>query len=75
MKIIICKDSSKDIWDSIKKKYHGTTRKKRWSTSKLKKSLNDIQEKNILEKLIEFKELFLDKIIIKKILPNTSTNP
>jgi hypothetical protein len=29
MKIIICKDSSKDIWGSFKKKYHGTTRKKR----------------------------------------------
>ena len=37
-----------------------------WNTSKFKTFLNDIQEKSILEKLIEFKELFLLDEMIKE---------
>jgi len=37
-----------------------------WNTSKSETFLNDIQEKSILEKLIEFEELFMLHEIIKK---------
>uniref|UniRef100_A0A6N2KIN8 Uncharacterized protein n=1 Tax=Salix viminalis TaxID=40686 RepID=A0A6N2KIN8_SALVM len=37
-----------------------------WNTSKSETFLNDIQEKSILEKLIEFEELFLLDEMIKE---------
>ena len=46
LETILCKETSKDIWDSMKKKYQGSTRTKRALLQALRKDFEILQMKN-----------------------------
>ncbi|KAH0715204.1 hypothetical protein KY284_008109 [Solanum tuberosum] len=45
LETILCKETSKDIWDSMKKKYQGTTRVKRAQLQALRRDFKTLQMK------------------------------
>ena len=46
LETILCKETSKDIWDSIKKKYEGSNRIKRAQLQALRKEFEMLHMKN-----------------------------
>ena len=46
LETILCKETSKDIWDSMKKKYQGSTRVERAQLQALKRDFETLQMKN-----------------------------
>ncbi|KAM7489607.1 hypothetical protein LguiB_027091 [Lonicera macranthoides] len=46
LETILCKDSSKDIWDSMKQKYQGTSRVKRAQLQALRREFETLQMKD-----------------------------
>ncbi|XP_047252753.1 uncharacterized protein LOC124887324 [Capsicum annuum] len=81
LETILCKETSKDIWDSMKKKYQGTTRVKRAQLQALRRDFETLQMKEgesvisyyartmeISNKMRFYGEKMTDVTIVEKIL-------
>eukprot|EP00257_Ricinus_communis_P023106 XP_015583008.1 uncharacterized protein LOC107262319 [Ricinus communis] len=81
MKTVLCKGTPKDIWDSIKKKYQGSSRTKRAQLQALRKEFEILQIKDdesvtsyfaktmvMANKMSFHGEKMKDVIIVEKIL-------
>ncbi|XP_010268746.1 PREDICTED: uncharacterized protein LOC104605613 [Nelumbo nucifera] len=81
LETILCKESSNDIWDSMKKKYQGSSRMKRAQLQALRKEFEVLQMKNgesvtnyfakimtVANKMRFHGEKMEDVVIVEKIL-------
>ena len=81
LETILCKETSKDIWDSMKKKYEGSTRVKRAQLQALRKDFETLQMKDeesvssyftrtmeVCNKMRFHGEKMVDVTIVEKIL-------
>lgn len=81
LETILCKETSKDIWDSMKNKYAGSTRMKRAQLQVLRKEFEMLQMKNdesvtnyfaramaVANKMRFHGESMADVVIVEKIL-------